>query len=219
MQPPMQITPCTSCWILLSLTNACLWYVTHPFNGCPAIWWPFDPDEPLTFPFRLDGACRSAKSLNTDIFIANIRLFWIILNIAKRDMRKSEWRTPETHLLIYWNWCCLKRLAQWFLCPLFPSQNFCINNRFYDTLEHQSTYNATTTFSDISGTLVWATSFIHLSALLARTQRQKKSVRTLEVYWSCWRGRLQPTTMCRGDKSSQYFCFLFGCVFSNENTG
>lgn len=90
MQPPMQISPCTSCWILLSLTNACLWYVTHLFNGCPAIWWPFDPDEPLTFPFGLDGACRSAKSHNTDIFVANIRLFWIILNIAKRYVGKSE---------------------------------------------------------------------------------------------------------------------------------
>lgn len=59
--PPMQMSPCTSYWMLSSLRNAWLWYV-----GCPLVRWLFDPDEPLGCPFRLEGAYRKAKSLNTD---------------------------------------------------------------------------------------------------------------------------------------------------------
>lgn len=51
----------------------------------------------------------------------------------------------------------------------------------------------------------------------AQQKKNNRSVRVVEVYWSCRSVRLQSAIMCRGDKSGYFFSFLVGCVSTDRD--
>lgn len=62
----------------------------------------------------------------------------------------------------------------------------------------------------------------HPSSIYRPSWRARSSRKRVCGRWKCIEAageELQSATMCRGEKLSQYFCFLFGCVFTKEDTG